>query len=294
MIASTPAGPVERVFRFAPSPNGYLHLGHAFSALLNQEMARAAGGRLLLRLEDIDRERCREAYAAAIVEDLGWLGVAWHAQVPRQSARFPVYAGALRRLEERGLAYPCFCTRGTIAAALEGRPDWPADPDGVPLYPGTCKALAVPERARRLAEGWPAVRRLDTRRALEAVSGPLGWAEIAPGAAPRWVEAAPDRWGDPMIARKDVPASYHLSVVLDDAHQGVTDIVRGADLLPATGLHRLLQRLLGLPEPRYHHHGLLLDAAGRKLSKSRQAPSLRAMRQDGATPEEVRRRLGFA
>ena len=282
------------VFRFAPSPNGYLHLGHAFSALLNHEGARAAGGRFLLRLEDIDRDRCRPAYATAIEDDLRWLGADWNGDVVRQSGRMALYGDALRTLAGRGLVYPCFCTRGTIAARLAGRADWPADPDGVPLYPGTCKRLPPRERDRRLAEGWPAALRLDTGRALDLCPAPISWSEHLPGPAARRVRAEPLAWGDPVVARKDVPASYHLCVVVDDAAQGVTDVVRGADLFAATGLHRLLQVLLGLPEPRYHHHRLVLDGDGLKLSKSRQAPSLRALRHEGATPGDIRRRLRLA
>lgn len=288
-----------RVFRFAPSPNGLLHLGHALSALINRDLAAEAGGTLLLRLEDIDRERCREAYADAIADDLGWLGVTWPEPPRRQSEHFPIYRAALDRLAARGLVYPCFCTRGAVLAAgaaraaADGRPR-PVDPDGAPLYPGTCRHLPGAERARRLAEGWPAALRLDVARALSDNPAPLAWQESGGGEPPRDIAADPAAWGDALLARRDVPTSYHLSVVVDDAAQGVTDVVRGRDLFLATGLHRLLQRLLGLPAPRYHHHRLVLDGAGHKLSKSRGAPSLRDLRQEGLTPADIRHRLGLA
>ncbi len=294
------AGP--RVFRFAPSPNGLLHLGHALSALINRDAAAAAGGTLLLRLEDIDRERCRDSYAEAIADDLGWLGVTWPEPPLRQSGRFPAYRSALDRLAARGLVYPCFCTRGGVLAAgaakaaADGRPR-PVDPDGAPLYPGTCRGLPGAERARRLAEGWPAGLRLDVAKALAADPAPLAWWECGGregGDAPaRDIAADPAAWGDALLARREVPTSYHLSVVVDDAAQGVTDVVRGLDLFHATALHRLLQRLLGLPAPRYHHHRLVLDAAGQKLSKSRGAPSLRDLRGEGSTPADIRRRVGL-
>ena len=288
-----------RVFRFAPSPNGLLHLGHALSALINRDLAAEAGGILLLRLEDIDRERCREAYAEAIADDLGWLGVTWPDPPRRQSEHLPTYRAALDRLAARGLVYPCFCTRGAVLAAsaarasAEGRPR-PVDPDGAPLYPGTCRDLSAAERARRLAEGWPAALRLDVAKAMAEDPGPLAWREYGGGEPPRDIAADPAAWGDALLARRDVPTSYHLSVVMDDAAQGVTDVVRGRDLFDATALHRLLQRLLGLPSPRYHHHRLVLDPDGHKLSKSRGAPSLRDLRHEGLTPADIRRRVGLA
>ncbi len=293
--------PGARVFRFAPSPNGLLHLGHALSALLNHDLARAAGGTLLLRLEDIDRERCREAYAAAILDDLRWLGVAWHGTPRRQSAHLADYRAALDRLAARHLVYPCFCTRGAIMAAsaaqaaAAGMPR-ETDPDGAPLYPGTCRHLAPDERARRIAEGRPATLRLDMARALAELDGALHWREVGEPGEPgggRDVLAEPGAWGDALLARRDVPTSYHVSVVVDDALQGVTDVVRGRDLFHATGLHRLLQHLLGLPAPHYHHHRLVLDDAGHKLSKSRGAPSLRDLRRQGLVPADIRRSLGF-
>ena len=285
------------VFRFAPSPNGYLHLGHALSALLNADMARAAGGRLLLRIEDIDAARCRPEYEAAIFEDLAWLGLRWDEPVRRQSEHLDEYRAALARLDEMGLVYPAFESRAEISrliAAREAEGPWPRDPDGAPLYPGDAKHLSAAERARRIAAGEPYALRLDMQAAL-ARAGPLTWIET--GAGPDGeigtVPADPARWGDVVLARKDVPGSYHLAVVVDDAAQGVTDVVRGRDLFHATSVHRLLQALLGLPAPRYHHHRLLLDVDGRKLSKSTRATGLRELREQGLTPAGIRRRAGL-
>lgn len=284
------------VFRFAPSSNGYLHLGHAYSALLNFEMAQACGGRMLLRIEDIDVERCRPEYERAIGEDLAWLGVSWEKPVRRQSEHFADYARALDSLAARGLIYPCFCSRGDIMAAVAGKPNWPRDPDGSPLYPGLCRRLSREERRRKLASGRPAALRLDIAAALEAVKAPLAWREFgggAPDGKAREVIAEPARWGDSVLARKDIPASYHISVVVDDALQGVTTVVRGEDLFMATSLHRLLQALLDLPTPSYHHHRLLLDASGRKLSKSLRAKPIRTLRQEGLDPAAARKQIGF-
>lgn len=290
--------PIGRpVFRFAPSPNGDLHLGHAYSALLNGDMARNTGGTLLLRFEDIDRERCREAYAVSIEDDLTWLGLVWAGDPRRQSEHLELYRGALERLEARQLVYPCFCTRGMILAAAHASQTAlrrAVDPDGTPLYPGTCRRLPDDERARRLARGWPATRRIDMARALAEAPKDLVWNEYGEGDLAEGVAAEPAVWGDAIVGRKDVTTSYHLSVVIDDAAQVVTDVVRGRDLYHATALHRLLQSLLDLPSPRYHHHRLILDPQGQKLSKSRAAPSLRALRRDGVTPIEVRRRVGLA
>jgi glutamyl-Q tRNA(Asp) synthetase len=286
-----------RIFRFAPSPNGYLHLGHAFSALLNQEMARAAGGRLLLRIEDIDATRCRPEYEVAIHEDLSWLGITWKPDVRRQSEHFGDYQTALQKLEAEGLIYPAFESRSEIAALVAERDrqgSWPRDPDGVPLYPGRARKLAPFERERRRRAGDPYALRL-AMDAAAARAGVLTWSET--GAGPQGqtglVAAAPQMWGDVVLGRKDAPASYHLAVVVDDALQGVTDVVRGQDLFWATGVHRLMQTLLGLPEPTHHHHRLILDAAGRKLSKATSATSLRELRAGGATPDDVRRMLGL-
>jgi glutamyl-Q tRNA(Asp) synthetase len=280
----------RRVFRFAPSTNGYLHIGHAYSALVNFEMARATGGRLLLRIEDIDLERCRPEFEQAVYTDLGWLGLAWEQPVRRQSEHFSDYRQALARLARRGLTYPCFCSRGDIVHAVAGT-DWPKDPDGSPLYPGTCKRLSQEERKRRLAAGRAAAIRIDMTAAVAEIGFALGWREFRSGSVSQDMVAAPMLWGDAVLARKDIPTSYHLSVVIDDALQDVTDVVRGEDLLAATSLHRLLQVLLDLPAPSYHHHALLRDASGQKLSKSLRATPLRALRQDGLSPASVREKL---
>ncbi len=285
------------VFRFAPSPNGYLHLGHAYSALLNAELARGRGGRLLLRIEDIDRARCREEYEAAIHEDLAWLGIAWEQPVRRQSAHFDDYRAALSRLERRGLVYASFESRGEIARMIAergGEAAWPRDPDGAPLYPGGRAAMSDAQRAARMAEGEPYALRLDMAAAM-AQAGALDWSEkgAGPGGESGCVAARPQAWGDVILARKDVPTSYHLSVVVDDALQGVTEVVRGMDLFWSTSLHRLLQALLDLPAPDYRHHRLILDADGRKLSKSTRATALRDLRADGVTPAQIRARLAL-
>lgn len=286
------------VLRFAPSPNGYLHLGHAYSALFNAKVAREAGGRLLLRIEDIDPQRSRPEYEQAIYEDLAWLGVEWEAPVRRQSDHLSDYALALDQLAAAGLVYPCFCTRGEIAAAVETlaevRRSWPRDPDGSPFYPGTCKRLSDQDKERRVASGRNAAMRLDMQAALARAQDKIGWREFYEGSEPRDVNAEPSLWGDAVVARKDIPTSYHLAVVVDDALQGVTDVVRGMDLFNATSLHRLLQVLLDLPAPRYHHHRLIEDEAGNKLSKSEGSRALRSLRDEGVSAQEVRRRLGFA
>jgi glutamyl-Q tRNA(Asp) synthetase len=285
------------VFRFAPSPNGPLHLGHALSALINAEMARAAGGRLLLRIEDIDAARCRPEYEQAIYRDLSWLGIAWEDPVRRQSEHFDDYRAALARLDALRLLYPSFESRGEIArlvAERETAGPWPRDPDGAPLYPGLACALAPAERRRRVAAGEPYALRLDMAAALAAV-GPLAWSETGagPGGETGTVAAAPAAWGDVVLARKDTPTSYHLAVVVDDALQDVSHVVRGQDLFWATSVHRLLQALLGLPAPNYHHHRLILDDAGQKLSKSTRATALDALRDGGAGPADIRRMVGL-
>ncbi len=273
-------------FRFAPTPNGGLHLGHAYSALVNARLAAEAGGRLLVRLEDIDRARCTPALAAAVLADLAWLGLAWEEPVRRQSEHEADYRAALDDLGARGLTFPCFCTRGGIARALGPAP--PRDPDGAPLYPGTCRILPEAERARRVATGEPHALRLDMGAALRLVAGPFGWREWREGRVPEACPARPEVWGDVVLRRKDAPAGYHLAVVVDDALQGVTDVARGADLFAATGLHRLLQVLLGLPAPDYRHHRLVLDAGGDKLAKSRGSPTLASLRAAGLSPAAVR------
>ena len=269
--------------RFAPSPTGLLHLGHARSALAAWRRAREADGRFLLRLEDIDPGRCRPEYAAATEEDLAWLGLHWDGPVRVQSRHLAEYQAALDGLAARELLYPCFCTRADILREVEGAPSAPHGPDGAPLYPGTCRALPAGESARRVAAGERHALRLHMARALAAAPGPLFYEE-GEGAVP----CRPERFGDAVLARKDAPASYHLCATHDDAAQGVTVVTRGEDLRPATELHRLLQALMGWPAPRYAHHPLLLDAAGRRLSKRDGAPSLRALRDQGATPAQVR------
>ena len=285
------------VFRFAPSPNGYLHLGHAYSALLNHDLAQRAGGRLLLRIEDIDPARCRPEYEDAIYQDLGWLGVAWEAPVRRQSEHLADYRRALETLSAQGLVYPSFESRAEIAklvAAREADGPWPRDPDGAPLYPGSAKRLSDEERTRLVASGAPYALRLDMAAAIARV-GDLSWTEQGegPDGETGRMTANPQAWGDVILARKETPTSYHLSVVVDDALQGVTDVVRGQDLFHATGVHRLLQRLLGLPEPVYRHHRLVRDEAGQKLAKSTGSTGLRELRGAGMTPSDVRRAVGF-
>jgi glutamyl-Q tRNA(Asp) synthetase len=285
------------VFRFAPSPNGYLHLGHAFSALLNFDLARQTGGRLLLRIEDIDLTRCRPEFEVAIHEDLAWLGIAWEQPVRRQSEHLADYRAALERLSAQGPVYPSFETRAEIAklgAQREASGRWPRDPDGAPLYPGTAKLLSSDERARLLESDTPYALRLDMAAACDR-AGDLHWAEHGEGPAGETgtVAARPEAWGDVILARKETPTSYHLSVVVDDALQGVTEVVRGQDLFWSTSVHRLLQKLLGLPQPAYRHHRLILDAAGRKLSKSTEATGLRELRAGGATPADIRRLVGL-
>jgi glutamyl-Q tRNA(Asp) synthetase len=286
------------VFRFAPSPNGYLHLGHAFSALLNFDLARQTGGRFLLRIEDIDTARCRPEFEAAIYEDLAWLGVSWETPVRRQSRHLSEYRDALEKLSARGLIYPSFESRAEIAklvARREANAPWPRDPDGAPLYPGAAKLLSSGERARLLESDTPYALRLDMAAACTP-AGDLSWSERGEGPHGETgaVAARPQAWGDVILARKETPTSYHLSVVIDDALQGVTEVVRGQDLFWSTSVHRLLQALLGLPQPVYRHHRLILDGAGRKLSKSSEATGLRELRAGGATPAEIRRLVGLS
>jgi len=280
------------VFRFAPSPNGNLHLGHALSALINFDMARAALGGFLLRIEDIDRTRCRPQFEQAIYEDLGWLGLTWEEPVRRQSTHFGDYRAALARLDALGLLYPSFESRGEIArmaAERDAAGDWPRDPDGAPVYPGNAHSLSVKEREARMQSGAPYALRLNMKAALARV-GSLSFTETGAGPSGETgtLVARPQVWGDVILARKEMPTSYHLSVVIDDALQGITHVVRGRDLFFATGVHRLLQELLGLPQPIYHHHRLILDEHGRKLSKSTRATALRALRKQGATAADIR------
>ncbi len=280
--------------RFAPSPNGYLHLGHAYCALQNERVAAKLGGQLLLRIENIDLDRCRRDYEAAIFEDLAWLGLSWQEPVRRQSEHFSDYACALEDLTGRGLLFPCFCSRADIARAVNAASDRPRDPDGTPLYPGTCKTMGADERAQRLASGQHAALRINMDEALAAAGMRLGWCEYGEEDESRDVTAEPALWGDAVIGRRDIPTSYHIAVVVDDHIQGVTDVVRGQDLFNATSLHRLLQALLGYDAPRYHHHKLLRDKGGEKLSKSTRAKAMRSLRNEGVSANELRRRLGFA
>jgi glutamyl-Q tRNA(Asp) synthetase len=285
------------VFRFAPSPNGHLHLGHAFSALLNFERAQETGGRLLLRIEDIDATRCRPEYEAAIYEDLAWLGISWEMPVRRQSEHLADYRAALDRLSALGLVYPAFESRAEIAklvAAREADGPWPRDPDGAPLYPGDARSLSADERSHLIASGAPYALRLDMQAACRHAAR-LSWSELGEGPDRErgTVPARPQAWCDVILARKEIPTSYHLSVVVDDALQGVSEIVRGQDLFHATSVHRLLQVLLGLGEPAYHHHRLICDGEGRKLSKSSRSTGLRDLRAAGVTPAGIRQLVGL-
>lgn len=270
---------MKLVTRFAPSPTGRLHLGHAFSALLASDYARSRGGAFLLRIEDIDPGRSRAEHVDAIIEDLDWLGIEWDGEIIFQSERLDLYREALDRLRAAGLVYPCFCTRAAIAAEIAASASAPHGPDG-PIYPGTCRALAAHERERRCAAE-PHAWRLDVAKAA-AEAGPLYWRD-----GDTEVQAEPEVHGDVVLARKDAPVSYHLAVTVDDAAQGVTAVVRGRDLYAVTDVHRLLQALLELPTPLYHHHPLLLDADGRRLAKRHGAPTLSELREGGADPKSL-------
>ena len=270
------------VTRFAPSPTGRLHLGHAYSALFARQEARTRGGRFLLRIEDIDAGRCKPEFEAGITEDLTWLGLTWETPVRRQSEHMADYQAAIDRLTAADLLYPCFCTRAEIKAEIARAGAAPHGPDG-PVYPGTCRELPADERARRTAEGQPFALRLDVHKAA-ACAGELFFRDARHGR----VLATPEIFGDVVLARKDTPASYHLAVSVDDHAQGVTLVTRGADLFPSTHIHRLLQALLGLKTPEYHHHKLIFGSDGQKLSKSTLAPSLQSLRETGHSAEEVR------
>ena len=272
------------VTRFAPSPTGLLHLGHAHAALFAWRRARQTGGRFLLRLEDIDPGRCRPEYASAIEDDLAWLGIDWDGAIRRQSDHLPQYRATLDRLQELDVLYPCFCTRADIQREIAAAASAPHAPDGSPLYPGTCRTLTAEERDHRIASGEPYALRLDMGRALAQAGTPFGFTELDEGR----IICQPARFGDIVLARKDAPASYYLCVTHDDALQGVTLVTRGVDLKPATDLQRLLQVLLGWPEPAYAHHSLLTDAIGRRLAKRDRAATLRSLRDAGATPTAVR------
>jgi glutamyl-Q tRNA(Asp) synthetase len=287
------------IFRFAPSPNGELHLGHAYSALLNQRLAGAAGGRLLLRIEDIDTARCTPRLEAGVLADLKWLGLGFEEPVRRQSGHFAEYETALGRLIREDLVYPAFMSRGEIQAFIvaseaRGR-GWPRDPDGAPLYPPSDKRLSARERKRRIAGNMPFAWRLDVEAAMTRAGEDLAWTEFTDEtlSATRMVEARPRDWGDVVLARRDIPTSYHLAVVMDDALQGVSHVVRGRDLFSATGVQRLLQQILGLPRPCYFHHRLILGPDGRKLSKSLKDTGLATLRDAGASPGDIRRMIGL-
>lgn len=282
--------------RFAPSPNGLLHVGHALSAIFAHDTARLNGGRFLLRIEDIDLERRRPEFVSAIYEDLSWLGLTWEEPVLVQSEHFKEYLAAADKLVAMGLLYPCFATRSEIADAADPEK---TDPDGAPIYPGLWKGASAEQIGERMAAGETPALRLNMDGALKALHAkrgerPLTFIEVAEDGSEHTIIAEPQRWGDAIIVRKDVPASYHLSVVVDDARQGVTHVTRGRDLFAATDLQRLLQELLDLPEPVYSHHRVICWADGRKLSKSNQDMGLRALRDEGATPADIRKVIGLA
>lgn len=283
------SNPSKPVLRFAPSPNGLLHLGHAHSALYTWQAAALLGGTALLRIEDIDAERSKPEFTAAILADLHWLGLRWPEPVMLQSEHMDVYAEAGNQLRRQALLYPCFCSRSQIAAAATA-----TDPEGAPLYPGTCRHLDRGEQIERLESGDPVQFRLDIGAAMERV-GMLTFTVVGPLVTdrPQIRYARPERWGDVVLQRKGTPTSYHLSVVVDDAAQGVTHVTRGRDMEVATDIHALLQMLLGLPSPIYNFHRLILDDTGRKLSKSRQSQSLADLRAAGWTPDDVRRAVGL-
>lgn len=276
------------ILRFAPSPNGKLHLGHAYSALLNDALAKRLHGRFLLRMEDIDITRCTAQLAQDCLDDLAWLGLTWEEPVRVQSEHWDDYVQALEKLKQAGLLYPCFCSRQQVAQHSHD-----SDPDGAPLYAGTCRTLAAKEIAARMAAGQPHSWRLDMQAALQHIHGKaLSYCRmLLPDMNIETHIAQPQRWGDAIIARKDVPTSYHLSVVVDDALQTITHVVRGRDLEAATCLHVLLQALLSLPTPVYAHHPLLTENSGQKLSKSNKSPSLAAMRDQGISPDTIRKQL---
>ncbi len=277
------------VTRFAPSPTGYLHMGHAYSASLAFEKAKESGGHFLLRIEDIDTTRCRPDFESAIYEDLAWLRLEWEKPVRRQSDHMEDYAALLERLHERGLIYPCFCSRKEIAAEIAASKSAPHGPDG-PLYPGTCRHLSEKEKQVRFSAGEPYALRLDMTRALQEVAvAQLTFNELEKGL----IQCDPARFGDVVLARKETPTSYHLAVTLDDALQGVNLVVRGQDLLEATYVQRLLQARFDLPTPDYLHHGLVSDVKGKRLAKRDKDATIRAMRENGYSPQEARKLTGF-
>ena len=279
-----PGGPAPTT-RFAPSPTGYMHLGHAYSALIAWANARAEGSRFLLRIEDIDRSRCRPAFEQAIYQDLAWLGVDWRRPVRRQSEHMADYAEALKTLGEKSVLYPCFCTRSEVRAEIKSADAAPHGPDG-PHYPGTCRSLSRAEQNRRIRAGKAHALRIDMAKAT-ALAGPLTWTDRKRGE----VRADPLSAGDVVLARKDVPTSYHLAVTVDDHLQGVSLVTRGWDLFHATHVHRLLQALLGLDTPVYYHHPMITDPNGVRLAKRNRAVTLRALRNARKTAGDVRRMI---
>lgn len=282
------------VTRFAPSPTGFLHLGHAYAALMAYRAAEQSGGRFLLRIEDIDSGRCRPEYEQSIKEDVLWLGIAFEEPVRRQSEHFADYAAALEQLDDRGLLYPCFCTRKEIADEIARAASAPHGPDG-PLYPGTCRRLPKEPRQAKIDSGTSYALRLDVQKAISLIPGALTFVERGAGPAGETGAqlARPALFGDIVLARKELPASYHLAVVVDDALQGVSLVTRGHDLFHATHVQRLLQACLGLNPPDYAHHRLILDASGKKFSKRDQAATLQMLRREGASPGSILSRLGF-
>jgi glutamyl-Q tRNA(Asp) synthetase len=276
------------VTRFAPSPTGYLHLGHAYSALFAWEAARSTGGQFLLRIEDIDRQRCRPEFEQGIYEDLQWLGIAWDGAVRRQSEHPETYSAALHRLIELGVVYPCFCSRRQIRIEIDQAGRAPHGPSGEALYPGICRGLDPREGELRIANGEPYALRLDVARSL-ALAGTLTWEDLRAGT----IAADPASLGDVVLARKDVPTSYHLAVTVDDHLQGVTLVTRGEDLFHATHIHRLLQALLDLRTPRYYHHNLVADSSGQRLAKRNRAITLRHLRDCRRTPDDIWRMIGL-
>ncbi len=283
------------IFRFAPSPNGALHLGHAYSALVNFQLAQEIGGRFLLRMEDIDIARCSEAWEDQIYEDLSWLGIKWEMPVRRQSDHFEDYQTALDSLISEDLVYPGFLSRGDVRRIVAAKEEtgviWPRDPDGAPLYPDIDRLRPKAERQALLAEGERHTWRLDMAAAQKYTGKPIEWIEFGDQNSENIAD--PGKWGDVVLARSDTPTSYHLAVVVDDALQGVTHVVRGRDLYDATSVHRLLQEILGLAPPHYHHHQLITDDAGFKLSKSNQDTSIKSLREAGCTPGDIGRMVGI-
>ncbi|SNB62935.1 glutamyl-Q tRNA(Asp) synthetase [Arboricoccus pini] len=276
------------VTRFAPSPTGLLHIGHAYAALFAFETARLSHGRFHVRIEDIDQQRCREEFDRATLEDILWLGLKWDGEVVRQSKRLNVYCAALEALKQEDVLYPCFCSRRQIRVEIEDAARAPHGPSGEPVYPGTCRNLDREEALYRIARGEPYCWRLDVAKAVRR-TGPLHWLDMRA----QWIEATPELLGDVVLSRKDIPTSYHLAVVVDDAMQGVNLVTRGEDLFHATHVHRLLQALLGLTPPAYYHHNLVADSTGQRLAKRNRAVTLRHLRDSHRTPDDIWRMIGL-